>query len=453
MAGIIISFSIFGMYTIEFMNGIDRDYYEIIEISNTLLVNSSELSDIYGELRRNVTRVAYAKDTSQELVAEIEGYCNSVTEFCENYLDSLYIVHDMGYDMTKLISMMNNIVSLQAEYHSSFQEMKTGIDNDNEVLLARAISSMSVTGIDLRDEVSSISVASFDALMSGVDRIKTTKAHVIRVIIALFLTFAGLSTIMLQITSRNIRLPIEKLKNASLKVADGDMDVKIHLEQEDEVGDLSRAFEVMIDNFEGILLDINSLSNELEKGNMKTYKIDESKYKGVYRDVVTAVNNTVGLLEEDNLYAITLIEAFGEGKFDNEIKQMLGDKIHMTNAVTSVQDILTSFVYSINNLTNEASNGKFVSLDTSQYKGSWVSIVEGLNKLTIIIEEAMDSTKESLTAFSQGDFSYRSEGDAKGIFKEVSQLQRHFLECLNKLKIYQLLFVIMRKLLLNRRNQ
>ncbi|MFI3231420.1 MAG: methyl-accepting chemotaxis protein [bacterium] len=416
----VLNFSIFAFFGINSLEKIDEDYYDIIEVTNVLLTDSSELAEVFGELRRNIVRVIYSKDNSASLVSDIEGNFLNFEAVATNFVNNLSEVNSHGYNMNDLITSVEDIKTLKREYFSEFNNMISAITADNQIMFTTASNSVASAGSDLNSRISNVSLDTFEAITFEVNEIKATKDATKFSLIVTFILSACLSTFLLTITSKSIRSPIDKLKDASLQVADGNMNVQVVIEKEDEIGDLSQAVDTMVVNFKDILIDINNLSNNLKAGKLSDYKINEQKYTGSYKEVVTAVNQTVEDLLNDNLYIMNVVESFGKGDFEIEVKTLPGEKIAMTQAILSVQNILKAFVDAVNKLSYDVGNGEFKNLlDATPYEGEWVGITNGLNKLVQVIDEAMIDTQKSFTAFSQGNFDYRITKDYKGYFAEV----------------------------------
>ncbi len=416
----VLNFSFFAFFGITSLEKIDEDYYDIIEVTNVLLTDSSELAEVFGELRRNIVRVIYSKDNSASLVSEIESNFLNFEAVATNFVSNLSEVNSQGYDMNDLITSVEEIKTLKREYFSEFNNMISAITADNQIMFATAENTIASTGADLHSRISNVSLDTFEAITFEVSEIKATKDATKFSLIVTFILSACLSAFLLTITSRSIRKPIDKLKDASLQVAEGNMNVQVAIDKEDEIGDLSQAVDTMVVNFKDILTDINTLSNNLKDGKLSNYKINEQKYTGSYKEVVKAVNQTVEDLLNDNLYIMSVVEAFGKGDFETEVQNLPGDKIAMTQAILSVQNILKAFVDAVNKLSYDVGNGEFKNLlDATPYEGEWVGITNGLNKLVQVIDEAMIDTQKSFTAFSQGNFDYRITKDYKGYFAEV----------------------------------
>lgn len=473
--GIIITFTSFACSSIVSLEHVNDTYVEIINLTKELLEDSLELTEYHGELRRVVTKMIFAEDPNMELQRQIDVLYNSSINISSEFLSNLNAVKNSGYDVSEIISGVEDIRNQQSNYYAEIKKLITlleKIDLDTEVLNNFDDSTQTTVDtnddLELQDEIneineidnivvdaldfdtlsnnldssydllesynltvtlfgnvlhryiSNVSLATFESLTMEIEIIEAQKIKIEYFLIALFVGAIILASSLLVITSRHVRNSIDKLKFASLQVADGNLDIEVLIDKQDEIGELSQAVNTMVINFKSILSDINNLSNNLDEGKLSTYKMNEQKYNGAYKEVVGAVNNTVESLIDDNLYAVSLVEAFGQGNFETQIKDMQGEKMAQTRALKNVQSILKDFVDAVNKLSFDVGNGEFKNLlDASPYEGEWVGITNGLNKLVQVIDEAMIDTQKSFTAFSQGNFDYRITKDYKGYFAEV----------------------------------
>ncbi|WP_250277320.1 HAMP domain-containing protein [[Clostridium] colinum] len=151
----------------------------------------------------------------------------------------------------------------------------------------------------------------------------------------LFILIFDISIFLAIRISKNISSPIKELQNAIYQVSKGNTNVKLPLNSKDEIGKLAQFFSTMINTLNNILLDIKTLSTEFEKGNI-SYRIDEGKYEGVFNDTIKSINITADSLIDDSLYIIEKVKEFGNGEFNNDIKQFIGEKSIITTELSSV---------------------------------------------------------------------------------------------------------------------
>jgi len=93
----------------------------------------------------------------------------------------------------------------------------------------------------------------------GKDIYRSTSAARIWIIFGVAIIFLS-GIIFSMIMSRLVSLPISRLADQAMRVAEGDMSIVIDQFSEDEVGRLSGAFRMMIDNLKGVLIRISDSS-------------------------------------------------------------------------------------------------------------------------------------------------------------------------------------------------
>lgn len=98
------------------------------------------------------------------------------------------------------------------------------------------------------------------------DENKSAAAKATTMMIAIALGGVVLSVILGVFISRIIKNPINKLLNASMEIADGNLDVNIDIDTKDEVGRLGQAFETMVTNVNEVMTNINSASEQVAAG-------------------------------------------------------------------------------------------------------------------------------------------------------------------------------------------
>ena len=100
------------------------------------------------------------------------------------------------------------------------------------------------------------------------DQIKEILGITRRSVVLLIINTILISTIVMRITGKKILQPIEKMTEATKKVASGDFNVKLETQREDEIGELTQNFNQMVKELgkvEVIQKDfINNVSHEIK---------------------------------------------------------------------------------------------------------------------------------------------------------------------------------------------
>ena len=107
------------------------------------------------------------------------------------------------------------------------------------------------------------------------------------------------SSFLSYVVSRNITMPLEKLRQASHEVSAGNLDLDMHLNRKDELGDLVKAFDNMIKELNKSRTRIKLQKAELEKTNEELKLINEEKNSLigiVSHDLRSPLNQIKGLL-------------------------------------------------------------------------------------------------------------------------------------------------------------
>lgn len=184
----------------------------------------------------------------------------------------------------------------------------------------------------------------------------------------------------------------------------------------------------MSNTFKNILTDINELTIQLENGNIH-YKINQDKYKGVFKQTIQAMNFATNDLVEDCLYVTNTLKQFGEGNFNIDVKDFPGEKAIIKQEIEIVKGALTKIYKDIESLVLVANQGDFkFRLNTDQYIGQWKKISEGLNEFIENIDLPMTDIQESFKQFAEGNFSHKITKQYKGSFDNIKQSANYMSE-------------------------
>ncbi len=175
--------------------------------------------------------------------------------------------------------------------------------------------------------------------------------------LAIFAIFGWVTLILLRNTVIN---PVESLKRSAQKVAAGDFDVRVELNQGDEIGELAVAFNVMVENNKKSLDEINLRTQQAEEARKLAEKMqqeseDQQNYLkaqfGKISEVVEAVTKgdlTKDLqIENDDEVAVLM----------QKINQMIRDLNVLIGEVHTAGDSLAEASTRISATAEEMSTG------------------------------------------------------------------------------------------------
>ncbi|WP_317367818.1 methyl-accepting chemotaxis protein [uncultured Tyzzerella sp.] len=274
---------------------------------------------------------------------------------------------------------------------------------------------------DLFDIIYSLPNISFTNMVSDLEVSSRDMSSRARSVLVLTIIIVILTLVCLLNLSIIIRKPIEKIKNAAHEVLNGNLNIDIRTNNTDEIGDLSNSISNMSDTIQCIIDDINNLSEQLHAGNT-SYRINSEKYKGAFKETTEAINIATNGLVEDAIYVANNIKEIELGNFNNEIKELPGEKEVSTHALKNIQLTLKSVSEEINALINAATNGDLeYKIDSSSYSGQWKVSMDGLNTFIKSVVVPIKETQNALTEFARGNFEHRITNEYKGEFNTIKQ--------------------------------
>lgn len=243
------------------------------------------------------------------------------------------------------------------------------------------------------------------------------------------------------------------------KVSEGDINVEFKRNSNDEIGQLAASLSMMVNRFQNIINEINSLAAEASNGNL-SYRGKADNFQGAYFEVISGVNNilesVVAPLKISGKYVTELstgmvpdlIEEDFKGDF-NEIRTSLNSLIKSTqeqafaakaiaegdlNVVVNIRsedDILSKSLASVINvlkgLTEElrtineyALEGNLAFRGNQQrFSGAYSEIIRGTNEILDSILKPVNEGIHVLTMVSEGIINEKIDADYKGDYEKM----------------------------------
>ena len=358
----------------------------------------------------------YTLNDYDEIKKTVEQSYNDAKEPLQLTLEKLHEEHD-----SDLIKMVEDCIVKLDEFYNGFnlfldylQQGKINEAKNQEKLVASI-------GNELFEIAYKLPSVDFEEMVVNLNDVLEKMNFKIVTLIILTITCILFSIIFGISLANTIRKPIERIKKAAQMVLIGELDVDIRTNDRNELGELSNTIANMAGTIQCIIDDINSLSQKLEEGNT-SYRINTEKYKGAFKDATEAINIATNDLVEDALYVANSIKKIEKGEFNNEIKELPGDKAISTEALRNIQVTLQSVSKEINMLINAATDGYLeYKIDNKDYSGEWKETIDGLNTFVQSLVIPIKETQSALYQFSLGNFEYRITNKYKGEFDKIKK--------------------------------
>jgi methyl-accepting chemotaxis protein len=291
---------------------------------------------------------------------------------------------------------------------------------------------------------------------------KTQRTSMILIVIVLIAVIVAI--ILGLFISRNISKPIKKIVDAANKLAEGNVDIELNINTEDEIGILGKAFERITKAIDNLVEDSNTLVAAASEGNLDT-RIDIKKHRGHYRKIVEGFNKTLEIVIEPINEADKVLQKMSvndltlevKGEYKGNIKK-LKDSINIVRTrLLSVQDALerlgngdtsrleefekiggrsendklmpacTAALKSIRGIINEANTLANAAVDgdlnvrgnSNNFKGGYKEIIDGMNRTMEAIVKPINEASDVMQEMAKGDLAVSMDGDYDGDYAKI----------------------------------
>lgn len=347
------------------------------------------------------------------------------------------------------LDQLDRIEESTSIYENSIIVLQTEMEN-----LKALASQREVEGTTLIDN--SIALANDGFLMTqelanGIQA--DVSRSVISMIVGLIVAIAlGIAVNYVVIT--NITKSVKKMTVAANKLATGDVNVDVAYESRDEIGELSTAFENMIngikdqseivrkiaDGESGIVVDIRSeedllnlklkeavnnlatlqsqteeLTDAVEKGNLNK-RGDEKILNGIWSDLIKGINNLIEAFVQPINVTNEYVTLIGNGDIPKPITdEYYGDFNNIKNSLNNCITSINNLVEDTNGLIEAAIEGNLdTRADVEKHNGKYKQIVKGINTTLDAVIEPVKEASEVLQEVAVGNLSVEVSGNYKG---------------------------------------
>ena len=259
--------------------------------------------------------------------------------------------------------------------------------------------------------------------------------------------------------SKTISSPIRELKGVADKLAQGEVDIDVKGKTEDEIGDLMRSFEVMVDNIKNqadageriangdlsveiiprsekdvLAHSMKSISDSLGALVSETQTLtaaaadgdlnsrgNADNFHGGFKEIVNGINSTLdGIVDPLNV-ALAYIEKIANGEELDELENNYnGQYAALINHLMMVRESLNLLLSETERLTQAALNGEFsYQPDISIHKGGYANIMTQVNDSLDFIIAPFRICGDYMKKIGDGEIPEKIENDYKGEFYDI----------------------------------
>jgi methyl-accepting chemotaxis protein len=123
-------------------------------------------------------------------------------------------------------------------------------------------------------------------------------------------------------------------------VAKGDLNSRIQIDSQDETGQMLTAMQDMQNVIKKFRSDLTEMASQHEAG-VITHYVEASQLPGAFGELASATNGMVKSHVEVKFKALGLVSDYVQGKFDESMPNLPGEKRKVTDAVNAARDTMS----------------------------------------------------------------------------------------------------------------
>lgn len=219
---------------------------------------------------------------------------------------------------------------------------------------------------------------------------------------------------------KKIVKPITQAVEAANKISDGELNVNLDINNQDETGMLINSMKKMVNSINLLVTDANSLSKAASEGNLNQ-RAEINRHGGEFRSIIEGFNDTLDSVINPLNLAAEYVDRISKGDIPPKIEEEYsGDFNEIKNNLNSLVDTQNNLISELDTLITSVSQGKLDKRGKSDlFIGGWGEIIKGLNDLIDAFVRPINVTAEYIDRISKGDIPPKISDNYRGDFNEI----------------------------------
>ena len=306
-------------------------------------------------------------------------------------------VEELLVDLKKGITNMENLNNLNTsmEKLDGMRKQLISLIDNGEIKEAFAFfdGEYSVASADVHEVLDNMSAFSRVKAADQYNKVRLTGIISIIIMIVVAIVCVIYSAKLGNIITKMITDPIEELESAAAKLKNGDLDVEILYNGNDELGNLASNFKITCDTLKEIIQDVRDLLGNMANGNFNVETEIAEDYVGEFIFLKDSINGLNEHLSE------TL------GMINESSEQVAMGAVQLSDGAQTLAEGATDQAGAVEELTATVENVSDIAMSSAEKtENTYVMIVEAeknaeeskqkLGELTSAMERISDTSKE-----------------------------------------------------------
>ncbi|MEW6659136.1 MAG: methyl-accepting chemotaxis protein [Thermodesulfobacteriota bacterium] len=218
-------------------------------------------------------------------------------------------------------------------------------------------------------------------LMEKAGKDANASYHGARNLIILFLVISTILAALISfLVTRSINKPVQKLAAAANKLAAGVLTIDIQADTKDEIGMLTRSFEVLLKIIKDLLGETEKLIQATQDGKLDA-RGNAADYQGAWSDLICSINSLIDAFVGPINVTAEYIDRIGKGDIPAKITDAYkGDFNEIKNNLNNCIDNINALIADAYALAMAAVEGNLgTRADAGRHQGDFRKIIEGVN--------------------------------------------------------------------------
>lgn len=234
------------------------------------------------------------------------------------------------------------------------------------------------------------------------------------IVVVLVISFLLVRRSAKQIAEK-ISRPVVQLKTAAEKIANGNLDVDISINTNDETLDLAQSFQHIMDTLRTMQTDVQTLVEAAVVGQLEV-RADATQHQGDFQKIIEGMNQMLDAIQKPLSVSLKFINGLSKGVHQNDLENNYqGAYAMLIDDLNGVRHTLATLLIEARKLGKAGKDGDLqVRGDVSALQGGFVEIVSNFNDAFDGLQESMDDVIERMGSIANGNDHLNLDNPYKG---------------------------------------
>jgi methyl-accepting chemotaxis protein len=188
------------------------------------------------------------------------------------------------------------------------------------------------------------------------------------------------------------------------QIGKGDIPAKITEDYKGDFNTLKNHLNACIDAINSLLAETNKMHAAQEAGDIDAF-VSEQDFRGAYRQIVVAANDTVRSHIANILKILNILGAYAEGDFSTALEKFPGKRIVATEKMNLLRNNLLNIIAEMRRMADAQKAGDIdVYVPEEKFAGAYKQIASGANEGVRLHVNNILKILNILAAYAEGDF-------------------------------------------------